>query len=111
MGPYPCERLSRQPQALLDNVPAFRPLSFDNPEQPHSIVNAMREHQAMLDAIRDGLINKVRSECPSDPVERANHLKSFAYFADAAVAGCCELPAEALMPPPSTRISNAWPAT
>jgi reductive dehalogenase len=101
MGPYPCERLSRQPQALLDNVPAFRPLSFDNPEQPHSIVNAMREHQAMLDAIRDGLINKVRSECPSDPVERANHLKSFAYFADAAVAGCCELPAEALLDAPA----------
>ena len=51
----------------------------------------MREHQAMLDAIRDGLVNKVQAQCPSDPQERANHLKSFAYFADTTVAGCCTL--------------------
>ena len=33
-------------------------LSYDRAEDPFSIVNAMREHQAMLDAIRDGLINR-----------------------------------------------------
>jgi len=100
LGPYPCERLQRQPLADLSNTPAFQPLSFDNSEQPHSIINAMREHQAMLDAIRDGLINKARAECPSDPQERANHLKGFAYFADTTVAGCCELPTESLLTNP-----------
>ena len=55
----------------------------------------------MLDAIRDGLINKVQAECPSDPQERANHLKAFAYFADTTVAGCCELTAQALLSTPA----------
>ena len=60
----------------------------------------MREHQAMLDAIRDGLVNKVRAQCPSDPQERANHLKSFAYFADTTVAGCCTLNKASLLSKP-----------
>ena len=59
LGPYPCERLLRHAQPDLGDCPPFQPLSFDNSDQPHSIINAMREHQAMLDAIRDGLINKV----------------------------------------------------
>ena len=99
-GPYPCERLLRQPQPDLNDCPPFQPLSFDNSDQPHSIINAMREHQAMLDAIRDGLINKVQAECPSDPQERANHLKGFAYFADTTVAGCCELTERSLLSKP-----------
>ncbi|MBT8455953.1 MAG: 2Fe-2S iron-sulfur cluster binding domain-containing protein, partial [Alphaproteobacteria bacterium] len=75
-------------------------LVFSRPNDPNSIVNAMREHQAMLDAIREGLINKAVADAPSDPVERANHLKAFAYFADAAVAGTCLLPAQALLSDP-----------
>ena len=42
-------------------VPPMRQLSFMRAEDPLSIVNAMREHQAMLDAIRDGLVNARRS--------------------------------------------------
>ena len=94
LGPFPCERLLRQPQADYSTLPAFTGLSFDNSSKPHSVINAMREHQAMLDAIRDGLVNKAQAECPSDPLERANHLKGFAYFADATVAGCCEIQAD-----------------
>ena len=40
----------------------------------------MAEHQAMLDTIRDGLVNSARAEIPSDPGERSRHLKSFGYF-------------------------------
>jgi len=78
----------------------MRALSFDRPAHPASIVNAMREHQAMLDAIRDGLVNRALAEAPADPLERARHLKSFGYFCDAAGVGSCLMQAEALLPVP-----------
>ncbi|KMK67776.1 reductive dehalogenase domain-containing protein [Puniceibacterium sp. IMCC21224] len=93
MGPYPVERLARRNNLPdLTTVPPMVPLLFDRPADPRSIINAMREHQAMLDAIRDGLVNRVQADAPGDPVERANHLKAFGYFADAAVVGACALP-------------------
>ena len=92
MGPYPVERLARQDTADLAAVPAMTPLRFHRPETPDSIVNAMRDHQAMMDALRDGLVNRAMAEIPSDPVERANHLKAFGYFCDASMIGICRLP-------------------
>ncbi|WP_341862137.1 reductive dehalogenase [Gymnodinialimonas sp. 57CJ19] len=93
MGPYPSERLLRLQKAPdLSAVPSAPQLSFTDRAAPHSIVNAMREHQAMLDAIRDGLVNKAVAEAPKDPRERANHLKAFGYFSDAALVGICKLP-------------------
>ncbi|WP_424965723.1 reductive dehalogenase [Dinoroseobacter sp. S375] len=100
MGPYPLERLARGAMPDLAQVPEDRPLSFARPEAPSSIVNAMGEYQAMMDAIRDGLVNKARAECPSDPVARANHLKAFGYFSDAAMVAACALPSEALLEAP-----------
>jgi len=101
MGPYPRERLRRVEQVPpLADVPSATQLIFDRPSDPHSIVNAMREHQAMLDAIRDGLINKAIAEVPDDLKERANHLKAFGYFADAAIVGVCKLPEEAVLTQP-----------
>lgn len=87
MGPFPLERLMRGPLPDLSGVPIFQPLNFQRPDLPSSIVNAMGEYQAMMDAIRDGLVNKVKAECPSDPEARANHLKSFGYFSDAGMVG------------------------
>ena len=90
-GNYPLHRLARQQEApALDGVetPA---LSFHRPEDPESIVNAMAEHQAMLDTIRDGLVNGARSEIPDEPTERSNHLKSFGYFNDASMVGIAPL--------------------
>ncbi len=75
-------------------------LTFARPVDPRSIVNAMGEFQAMLDAIRDGLVNKVRAECPSDPLERANHLKAFGYFNDSSMVGICALTGEMLLGEP-----------
>ncbi len=103
MGPYPLERLARLPEGSdLGAVPAMQPLSFRRPEAPDSIVNAMGEYQAMMDALRDGLINKVKAGIPEDPVERANHLKAFGYFNDASMVGICRLPDGAHLQDPIT---------
>lgn len=93
LGPYPVERLKRVTGADLSDVPAAQPVSFRNPQAPENIVNAMRDYQAMMDAIRDGLVNKVRSDIPADPQERADHLKAFGYFSDASMVGICRLQA------------------
>lgn len=100
-GPYPCELLSRRSDvAGLANVPPHPALKFENTDDPRSIVNAMREYQAMLDAIRQGGTNAQRAACPDKLDERAEHLKSFGYFADAAVVGTCLLPASAVLAQP-----------
>ncbi|MEC7210882.1 MAG: NAD-binding oxidoreductase, partial [Pseudomonadota bacterium] len=86
-GNYPLHRLHRTdcaPDLTGLSAPA---LSFRRADDPESIVNAMAEHQAMLDTICDGLVNGVVSEIPDDPVERSNHLKSFGYFSDASMVG------------------------
>ncbi|MEP1520417.1 reductive dehalogenase [Ascidiaceihabitans sp.] len=96
MGPYPTERLARRATAPdLSAVPPMQQLRFDVPNNTSSIINAMHEHQAMLDAIRDGLINGAVAETPHDLGTRANHLKAFGYFADAADVGVCTLPTDA----------------
>ena len=101
MGPYPTELLARIEQfPELSNIPSAPQLIFSNKAHKASIINAMREHQAMMDAIRDGLINKAIADAPTNLVERANHLKSFGYFSDAAVVGTCLLPQEALLDTP-----------
>ncbi len=101
MGPYPLERLARaKVMPDLAKVPPFTPLEFRRPEAPASIVNAMGEYQAMMDAIRDGLVNKARAVCPEDPAERANHLKAFGYFSDAAMVGIGPVPASAVLAQP-----------
>ncbi|QQP52674.1 Hypothetical protein FKW44_004900 [Caligus rogercresseyi] len=101
MGHYPSELLARQ-NAIPDltQVPQMRQLQFSRPDAPQSIVNAMREHQAMLDAIRDGLVNKAVADTPDSLQDRAHHIKGFAYFSDAAVVGICELPKTAVLNTP-----------
>ncbi len=85
---------------MLAELPAFEPLSFRRPEAPEALVNAMAEYQACMDAIRDGLVNMARAECPADPTERANHLKAFGYFEDISMVGICVLPREAHLAEP-----------
>ncbi len=101
MGPFPLERLARLDRMPdLAQVEPMCALSFRRPEQPESIVNAMGEFQAMMDAIRDGFVNPVASEIPANPADRANHLKAFGYFNDASMMGCGPLPAEAMLAEP-----------
>jgi reductive dehalogenase len=92
LGPYPVEKLKRQSvMPDLASMPEMENLSFRRPEAPESIVNAMGEYQAMLDAIRDGLVNKAIAEIPTDPAQRSEHLKAFGFFSDASMIGICEL--------------------
>ncbi|SLN56931.1 3-chloro-4-hydroxyphenylacetate reductive dehalogenase precursor [Pseudoruegeria aquimaris] len=94
LGPYPLEALPRidaVPESTLARLPAHAPVHFRRPEDPLSIVNAMQEYQAMLDATRDGLVKAERAEIPQDPQERANHLKAFGYYCDAAMVGVARI--------------------
>ena len=99
LGPYPLERLkrSRGTTAWPSDTPA---ISFHRPENPTSIVNAMGEFQAMMDAIRDGFVNPKKAEIPTDPVKRSQHLKSFGYFCDASMMGICEISKSARLKTP-----------
>ena len=100
LGPYPLERLPRVEHPVdLSAVPPMQPLSFHR-EEDASLVNAMRRYQAMLDAIRDGLVKKERAVIPDDLQERARHLKSFGYYQDASQVGVCELTPEMFLPEP-----------
>ena len=55
LGPYPLENLKRVAQVAGCKTQAPQPgLSFHRPDDPSSIVNAMQDYQAMLDATRDG---------------------------------------------------------
>ncbi|MBO6892642.1 MAG: reductive dehalogenase [Roseibium sp.] len=90
LGPFPLERLARIDGAPdLGHVPVPEQLKFAQPDRPENIINAMSEAQAMLDAIRDGLVNRAKADIPSDPVERQNHLKAFGYFTDASMVATC----------------------
>ncbi len=91
-GPYPLEKLARTKEAAgLHLLPPQGALPFRT-DDPLSIVNAMQEYQAMLDATRDGLVKAERAEIPQDPQERADHLKAFGYYCDAAMVGTCAIP-------------------
>ena len=102
LGPFPLEKVARQADVSLTHVPRFSPLSYVDNERPQSLVNAMRDHQAMMDAIRDGTVNGVESETPADVLERSHHLKSFGYFCGASMASTGRLPREAELQQPYT---------
>ena len=95
MGRFPTERLMRS--SVCPDLKALVPwpvLDFQRPAASSSIVPAMAEFQAMMDAVRDGRANSVVSEIPSDLQERSNHLKAFAYFNDIAMVGVTALAAD-----------------
>ncbi|MGH1466111.1 MAG: reductive dehalogenase [Cognatishimia sp.] len=88
LGPFPLERLVRTTgPADIADVPSMTPVGYDHTHNPESLVNALSEYQAMLDAISDGMVSKNKAKCPSDHDERARHIKSFGYFQDAPMAG------------------------
>ncbi|WP_187429732.1 Carnitine monooxygenase reductase subunit [Roseobacter fucihabitans] len=101
LGPFPLERLARdQGDVDLSRVPEKPPLHWDHADTPRTLISAMGEYQAMLDAIRDGLINSEKSKCPDDLDERARHIKSFGYFQDAPMVGIGRFGADQLRATP-----------
>ena len=100
LGPYPLERFRRTDQAPnLAELP-FAPQTLFRDENPISVINAMGEYQAMMDAIRDGMVEQEMATIPSDPQERANHLKAFGYYCDASMVGTCKITPEMWLPDP-----------
>lgn len=95
------ERFSRSTEiSNFAELPKFEQMHFVDEENPLNIVNAMGEAQAMLDAIRDGLVNKARATIPDDRNERANHLKAFGYFSDIAIAATCAVTPKMMLDKP-----------
>lgn len=100
LGGFPLEKLARIDTPELGNVPAMQQVLFRRPSDATSIVNAMQEYQAMLDATRDGLTKIEQAEIPGDLIERANHLKSYGYYCDTSMVGICEIPKDAWLAQP-----------
>jgi reductive dehalogenase len=100
LGPYPLEKLSYGGDADIADLPPMQPLSFRRTDNPTSILNAMQDYQAMLDATRDGLVKREIAEIPADPDERARHLRSFGYFCDASMVATCIIPHAAWLATP-----------
>ena len=92
LGPFPLETLKRGGLPDLADIPMDELVAFSH-ESPKSLVNAMSDYQAMMDAIREGLVNKTQSDIPIDIAERSRHLKAFCYFNDSSMVGVGELPA------------------
>lgn len=102
LGPYPLERLRRvNSRPDLENVPPAQTLDFRRLQSPHSLVNAMGEYQAMMDVIRDGLVNPNLAAAPEDHDERARHLKAFGYFQDASMMAVCLMDDAAILNTPT----------
>ena len=102
LGPYPLERFARTDAVPnLAAVPPAEPIAFRRPDAPGDLANAMAEYQAMLDAIRNGIVNKATAACPDDPTERTNHLKGFGYFSDASMVGVGPLNS-------ACKLANPW---
>jgi reductive dehalogenase len=100
LGQYPMERVRRSAgPADLSSVPPFRPVSFDD-TRPESLTHAMAPFIGMFDVIRDGPTAALAAEIPSDPVERADHLKAASYYFDVSQAGACRLDPAALLAEP-----------
>ncbi|MEL6685438.1 MAG: reductive dehalogenase domain-containing protein, partial [Pseudomonadota bacterium] len=90
-GPFPLESLRRVKALDLSGLPPMQGLSFRRPQDPKSIVNAMQDYQAMLDATRDGMVKREIAKIPDDLTERGDHLKAFGYYCDASMVGVCEI--------------------
>ncbi|MEO0682915.1 MAG: hypothetical protein AAF192_21175, partial [Pseudomonadota bacterium] len=100
LGPFPLERLPRaEAPPDLSGLAPPAPLSYAS-DDPASILPAMGEYAAMLDAIRDGAVKPERAEIPEDPQERAEHLKAFGHYCDASMVGICALPDAARLQTP-----------
>lgn len=112
MGPYAVEKLATTNSTPdYDVLPAMQALRFQRPDTPLSIVNAMDKYQATMDTIREGIVKKEVATIPTDPQQRANHLKAFGYYCDASFMGTCAIPSsawldEAIVNPGVARLSD-----
>ena len=90
LGPYPVEHVARGPMPDLSSIAPDPQIHVPD----SALGRAMARYQAMLDTIRDGMVKRERAIVPEDRQARADHLKAFAYFCDASLAGSCMLTPE-----------------
>ena len=60
----------------------------------------MGEYQAIMDVVRDGVVNPARADIPGNERERSNHLKGFGYYSDSSMVGICGIPDAARLSAP-----------
>ena len=89
LGPFPMERLGRGDEADLGAITSTGLLREDFPDR--HLGRAISDFLCALDAVREGGVASERAQIPSDPQERANHLKAAGYFLDSALVGVCAL--------------------
>ncbi|MEM1189675.1 MAG: 4Fe-4S dicluster domain-containing protein [Pseudomonadota bacterium] len=91
LSAFPLEKLRRSNVSPdLGRAPPLRSPDLSR-HGPESLAHAMARYQAMLDIVRGGPVRYGRAEVPSDPEERAAHLKAASYYYDASMTGLCEL--------------------
>ena len=88
----------------LQAVPPMQAISYEASDSEVSIVHAIKPYAAMLDAIREGPVKKERGTIPTDPQERSDHLKAFAYYHDTSAAAVCELSSACFLATPIVNV-------
>jgi ferredoxin len=93
LGPYPLERLRRDPSMRMHEEargPAKMPLPTPSSET-NSLGAAARKYTDLYMAFRDGEIATQRAPVPDDLERRAADVKGFAYFLDAVHVGITKM--------------------
>ena len=93
LGPYPLERLARDPGMRAREEargPAKTP-SYSASEVTNSLGAAARKYTDLYMAFRDGEIAAQRAPVPDDLTRRAADIKGFVYFLDAAHVGITKM--------------------
>ena len=101
LGQFPLERLARTGSNI--EYPAtrkHRAITVEAPDNPLSLANAFREYIDLFDRMRLGDPASRQAPIPSDPVERANHLKAASYNLDVSMAATCAIPKQAILEQP-----------
>ncbi len=101
MGPFPLERLARG-----NSIPDYSPAAGQRTREtatsgnPESMAGAFREYLDLFDRMRLGDPAPKQAPIPSDPQERANHLKAGCYNLDVSMAATCAIPEQAILAQP-----------
>ena len=101
MGPFPLERLARG-KSIPEPPPAGKRREGGTaaPENPVSMAGAFREYLDLFDRMRLGDPAPRQAPIPSDPQERADHLKAGCYNLDVSMAATCAVPEQAILAQP-----------
>ena len=108
LGPFALERLARQDSVSeYPTLGKHRPLETGGQDKSGSMANAFSEYIDLFDRMRLGDPAPKQAPIPSDPQERADHLKAACYNLDVSMAATCAIPEQALLAEPIVNESLA----